>query len=262
MKIYLFLLITFLVQCSMGHYLETRANTNDNLPVIEKYYNSRVNVTELSGLKLSATKDFLWGIGDEGQLAQISFRYKVTLMENFKGVDSEGITIDPKTEDLIVCIEPNRVSRITKSSNYTVIKDIFTVKDANGWKKFGLEGITLFNKTQIYVGAQKDALLWHYDIKGNLIKKYQLKNVASKITEIADLSYDEEKNRLWVLDSELRSIFLFNGEITKLLKTYSLNETQIYNPESIAIDRENGNIWIGEDRKDNPKLFRLKMRNL
>ncbi|ORX76018.1 hypothetical protein BCR32DRAFT_284635 [Anaeromyces robustus] len=43
------------------------------------------------------------------------------------------------------------------------------------------------------------------------------------------------------------------GEITKLLKTYSLNETEIYNPESMDIDRKNSSVWIGENRKKKSK---------
>ncbi|ORX64374.1 hypothetical protein BCR32DRAFT_298097 [Anaeromyces robustus] len=262
MKLYLLLLISFLIQCSLGRYLETRDNKND-LPSISKtfYKDLDIKIPELSGLKLSASNDFLWGIGDEGQLAQITLKYKVTLLTDFQGIDTEGITIDSKTGDLIVCVEPNTISRITKSSNYKNIVNLFTVKEAAGWKEDGLEGITLFNETQIYVGSQRDALLWHYDIKGNLKKRIELKKVASQITEVADLCYDEEKNRLWVIDSAIKTIFLFNGEVTKLLKTYKLSSS-INNPESIAIDRKNGNIWVGEDDDETYRLFRIEMKNL
>ena len=95
------------------------------------------------------------------------------------------------------------------------------------------------------------------------------------ISEVADLEYDPEHDWLWVLDSNDNTdknkekgthyasftIFLFNGDATKLLNTYYIGDFANNNPEALCVDKANKCIWIGEDAST-AKLHKIPFDNL
>jgi len=75
----------------------------------------------------------------------------------------------------------------------------------------------------------------------------------------AGLDYDEKNDWLWVIDSNSNkdrpeylgyTVFLFDGDATKLLATYYVGDFANWNPESICVDRKNGCIWVADDCGD------------
>ncbi len=219
-------------------------------------------VVELSGLCLSKDGDFLWGVGDNGTLYKIHFDGSYETHWSYDA-DMEGIAIDPATGDLYMAIEPKRVYRL--SAPYTGKTTLFDVEEAAGMGNSGIEGIA-WCKGDLYLGAQTGATLWKYTVSGEKLKGGRsLRDIAPTISEIADLCYDPVSDRLWAIDSNSNrdrppylpySLYLFNGDATKLLATYPVGDFANWNPETVCVDRARGCIWIADDcGEDHPSLL-------
>ena len=212
-------------------------------------------LVELSGLCLSKDEDFLWGVGDNGALFQINFDGTWTQHWTYDA-DMEGLCMDPATGTMYMGIEPKRVYKLT--SPYKSKTTLFDVAEAADMGNSGIEGIA-WHKGNLYLGAQTGATLWEYKLDGTKLWKKSLRNVTSTISEIAGLDYDAEHDWLWVIDSNSNkdkpqylpyTIYLFDGDATKLLATYSIADFANWNPESICVDHKNGCIWVADDCGD------------
>ena len=215
---------------------------------------------ELSGLCLSQSGDFLWGVGDKGRLYKVFFdgTYEVHwdkyAEDGNSSTDMEGLCMDPATGTMYMAIEPKRVYKL--KSPYTSKSTLYDVAPAANMGNSGIEGIAWHNGN-LYLGSQEDAMLWEYDLSGNMLSEKSLRDVAPTLSEIAGLDYDEVNDWLWVVDSNgpdedhpeylPYTIYLFNGDGTELLKTYDISGFASWNPESICVDHANGCIWVGED---------------
>ncbi len=215
---------------------------------------------ELSGLCLSQSGDFLWGVGDKGRLYKVFFdgTYEVHwdkyAEDGNLSTDMEGLCMDPATGTMYMAIEPKRVYKL--NSPYTSKSTLYDVAPAANMGNSGIEGIAWHNGN-LYLGSQEGAMLWEYDLSGNMLSEKSLRDAAPTLSEIAGLDYDEVNDWLWVVDSNgpdedhpeylPYTIYLFNGDGTELLKTYDISGFASWNPESICVDHANGCIWVGED---------------
>lgn len=219
-------------------------------------------IPEMSGLCLSADKNFIWAVGDEGQLGKISFDGTVTKVKHFS-TDLEGVTLNPTTGDLIVAIEGSQKVAKIVAPDFTEKKNLFNVQEAIDGKydNSGLEGITYYKDGQVFVGAQTGGYLWLYSLDGTLIReKVRLRDLATDIQEVAGLEYDPVTDLLWMVDSEAHKIFVFNSDTNLLLARYTLKG--IGNPESICVDHGNQCVWIGDDDDDEPALYKFSFTGL
>ena len=247
-----------------------------------------VKVDELSGLTLSKDKKYLIGNIDGGYLYKITFDGKTSkfgLTSGYKdsdgdGRDMEGLAMNPDTGDIYVCGEPNYFFKLTYSSDYkeysTSSSFLKKISDASGYGNAGIEGIA-WHKGNLYLGSQTGAYIWEYTPDGKQVGSVkELRKVTGDlISEVADLEYDPEHDWLWVLDSNDNTkknkekgthfasftIFLFNGDATKLLNTYYIGDFANNNPEALCVDKANKCIWIGEDAST-AKLHKIPFDNL
>ena len=112
----------------------------------------------------------------------------------------------------------------------------------------------------MYIGAQSGATLWLYDIaSGKPVWKKRLNQVTSKIDEVGGLCYDPETDHLWVTDSDMAKLFVFDADCTRLVASYSVSF--IDNAESVCVDHNNSCVWVGSDQ-DSPKLYKINFTNL
>ena len=230
-------------------------------------------VEELSGLCLSKDGDFLWGVHDKGTLYRINF--DGTFQKQwYREADFEGITIDPATGDLYIGLESTSKSVYkVPAPTYNGKVDVpILVEGVATMGNSGVEGIA-WHKGNLYLGTQTGAQLFEYDLKGNQLSKKSLRTVTSTISEVGDLCYDPVSDYLWVLDSNSNkdkpqylpfTLYLFNGDATELLATYSLADFATWNPEAVCVDHKNNCIWIGEDcDSGNPSyLHQVEFTNL
>ena len=239
----------------------------------------KVPFNELSGLCVSADGNFLWSVGDNGELAQFDFEGHLLNSVRLKwgapspaengGYDTEGITVNPETGDLLVSMEPNYVGVITNDKLATIfdadiawnpITTLFRIADAADLENSGTEGITYYKDGQIYVGAQgwssRKASLYRYDLNGN--KELQIARLNQRfpsMSEIAGLCYDPLTDWLWVIDSNSpQKFFVLSGDASRILAVYLLSDTG--NPESICVDHKNKCVWVGDDDEDYSKIYK------
>jgi hypothetical protein len=267
-----FLLLSASVLSALFVYAEEMVTpappATNNLPVMRGHTTWKLQksekdfVVELSGLCLSKEGNFLWGVGDNGNLYRINFDGTYTNHWTYPA-DMEGITIDPATGDLYMCIEPNKVYKLTPP--YTGKTTLFTVDDAEKMGNSGIEGIA-WHKGKLYLGSQTKATLWECSLSGEKLReKRSLREIAPTMSEVADLCYDPVADRLWAIDSNSNkdrpqykpfTIYLFDGDATKLLATYQIGEFANWNPETVCVDRAHNCLWLADDCGDNnPSLL-------
>ena len=229
-------------------------------------------VEELSGLCLSKDEDFLWGVHDKGTLYKIHFDGSFE-QQWYHEADMEGITMDPSNGDLYIGLESSSKSAYkVPAPGYNSYSSLFAVEGVESMGNSGIEGIT-WHKGNLYFGSQTGARLFEYSLDGTQLSKKSLRDVTSTISEVGDLYYDPVSDYLWVLDSNSNkdrpeylpfTLYLFNGNATKLLATYSIGSFANWNPEAVCVDHKNGCVWVGEDcDSGNPSLLhKISFTNL
>ncbi len=250
------------------------------LPVMGKYTKYVLGksggdmVQELSGLCLSKDGDFLWGVHDKGTLYRINFD-GTFVKQWYREADFEGLTMDPATGDLYIGLESSSKSVYrVPAPGYNGKDDNFTIKveGVEDMGNSGCEGIA-WHKGNLYFGTQTGARLFEYKLDGTQLWKKSLRDVTSTISEVGDLCYDPVSDYLWVLDSNSNkdkpqylpfTLYLFTGDGSKLLATYSLANFANWNPEAVCVDHKNNCIWIGDDcDSGNPSwLHKVEFTNL
>lgn len=219
----------------------------------------KVELNELSGLCLSADGDFLWGVGDDGDLARLSFTGEVLAKVHIGG-DAEAVSRNPETGDLLIGLEPDGVGIVHGPNFNERVKSLFTIAKASNYENAGLEGLTYFKDGMVYAGTQTDSRLFLCNLEtGEVIWDKALYNKKC-VSEIADLCYDPVRDWLWIIDSEAKKFFAFNADATQLLGAYSVSE--IANPESIYVDHLHSCIWVGDDYGDPSYLYRYDFTGL
>ena len=247
------------------------------MPVMGDMTQYSVKFNELSGLCVNTDGDFLWVVGDNGELGRISLDGKlegrVTIKtgtpEQSWSIDAEGITIDKATGDLLISSEPNGVSRIPASDLPTIfdqdtyygVQSVTNIGAASGYGNSGTEGITYYKDGKVYVGAQDYAHLFLVDLAtGKVEDSKKLSSTFPAISEIAGLSYDPVKDWLWVVDSDTHLFYALTGDASAYLGAYSLKTKS--NEESICVDRKNSCIWIGDDAGSTSYIYKYSFEGL
>ncbi len=231
------------------------------MPEMGKRTKYTVEFNELSGLYLSADETFLWGVGDNGDLARISFEGKLLQSKFSIGGDSEAVTINPETGDLLIGLEPNGVGVVKAPEFNTKVKTLFNIADAKNFGNAGMEGLTYYKDGLVYAGTQTGSYLYLCNLEtGEVLWRKGLREMYGTITEIADLYYDPLTDWLWVIDSESRRFFALTGDAESMLGFYSVKG--IENPESICVDHTHSCIWVADDYGSTSYLYRFDFTGL
>lgn len=226
--------------------------TPSDMPVMGSYTKHSVNVEEISGICLNADKTALLAVGDQGVLKEINPTTMAVKDIWSRDADLEGITLDPRTNDLYLAIEYSQKVYKLDAPDYQKHSSIIYVQEAidKKYNNSGLEGIAYYKDDMVFIGSQWGANLWIYKLDGTMVSKTSLSDFAD---EIAGLDYDPVADWLWVVDSNYKKFYICTVE-GKLLATYDINF--ISNPESICVDRDRKCVWIGSD-ESSPKLYKF-----
>lgn len=218
-----------------------------------------VKLNEMSGLCLSVDADFLWAVGDDGDLARVSFDGKV-IEKTHIGSDTEAVTRNPATGDLLIGLEPHGIGQVA-APEFNKLKTLFYISDAKGYGNAGLEGLTYYKDGLVYAGMQTGSDLFCLDLEtGATVWKKRLRETFPLITEIAGLCYDPLTDWLWIIDSESKRFFALSGDAESMLGYYSIKPTD--NPESICVDHVHSCIWVGDDYGSTSYLYRYDFTGL
>ena len=229
------------------------------MPEMGKRTRYSVAFNELSGLCLSADESFLWTVGDDGDLAKLSFDGIISDKIHIGG-DTEAVSRHPDTGDLLIGLEPNGVG-IVKSPDFDKRTTLFVIEEAKGYGNAGLEGLTYYKNGLVYAGMQTGSDLFCCKLEtGEVVWQKRLRDIFPAITEIADLCYDPLTDWLWIIDSESRRFFALTGDAEELLGSYSVKG--IENPESICVDHKHSCIWVGDDYGSTSYLYKFEFTGL
>lgn len=225
------------------------------VPVMGAFQIIKVKVEELSGLCMTHDSTAFWAVGDEGALCKVSFSGTVTPVLSSE-LDLEGITLNPTSGDLYLAVEGDQMVCRVAAPDYNRIDTLFFIQEAleRDFDNNGLEGISFYKDSLLFVGSQEDALLWTCKLDGTIVSRISLRGETSLIEEIAGLCYDPVKKWLWVTDSDACKLFIFSTENFDLLASYDV--PFIENAESICVDRPHNCVWVGSD-EDSPKLYKI-----
>ena len=246
------------------------------MPVMGKSTCYDVSFNELSGACLSADGSFLWGVGDDGSLAKLSFEGKV-LEEHWIGCDLEAVALDPRNGNLIIGIEDlynpkgtdkdhyiysyNGVGRIVNPENFSIPEGLFRIAAAKSYDNAGIEGVTYYKDGLVYAGAQANSHLFLCNLAtGEIVSNVKLRERFPAITEIADLCYDPLTDWLWIIDSETRKVFALTGDASSMLGAYYVGP--IDNPEGVFVDHVHSCLWVSDDAGDPSHLYRFEFTGL
>jgi hypothetical protein len=232
------------------------------LPEMLKKTKFTVKFNELSGICLSKDQDFLWGVGDDGDLAKISFEGVLLENKRYIGGDAEAISMDPVTKDLLIGLEDGYQGlAIIKAPDYSgSLEKKWKVAAAKNFGNAGVEGLTYYKDGLVYVGTQQNSELFLCNMEtGEVLSDKKLYNKAL-VSEIADLCYDPLTDWLWIIDSEAKKIFVFTGDMSTYFGAYSVGS--ISNPESVCVDHKHSCVWVGDDAGSTSYLYRFDFSGL
>lgn len=245
-----------------------------HMPEMGKNTKYAVQFNELSGLCVNPGGDFLWCLGDGGEISQIStdgqLLHKAGLRTTSGStIDSEGLSINYDTGDLLISGEPNVVCRIPSaeidnifaSGTFRGVESLFNIADAKGFGNSGAEGCTYYKDNLVYIGTQTGSYLYLCNLStGEVLWRKGLREMHTVITEIAGLCYDPLTDWLWVIDSESHKFFALTGDAEQLLGAYALKTKS--NEESICVDHVNGCVWVGDDYGSTSYIYKYEMTGL
>lgn len=229
------------------------------MPVLTGSSKFTTKLAELSGLYLSEDESFLWGVGDEGDLGEISFTGEV-LSSFHIGGDAEDVSRNPVTGDLLIGLEPQGVGVVKAPDFNTRVTTLFNISACSGYGNSGIEGLTYYKDGMVFAGAQANSHLFLCNLEGkNVIHDWKMWK-KELVSEIAGLCYDPLTDWLWIIDSENKMIYVFSAQkiystiesgediYAALLGAYPVSTPE--NPESVCVDHKNSCVWVGDDLGD------------
>lgn len=225
-----------------------------------------VKCEELSGLCLSEDGSFIWGVGDEGDLAKIDFEGKVIGDIVHIGGDAEDVSWNRDNGDILIGLEPDGVG-VVKAPYTSRVTTLFNLTACKNYGNSGIEGLTYYKDGMIFCGAQSNSHLFLCDLNTKTVLKDQKMWDKNLLSEVAGMCYDPITDWLWVIDSEAKKVFVFSaqkaydelykdgGDVYRaLLGAYPVKGD---NPESVCVDHAHSCIWVGDDYGSPSYLYRL-----
>jgi hypothetical protein len=228
-----------------------------------------VRFNELSGVCISEDGKFIWGVGDNGDLAKLDFDGNITYSFHIGG-DAEDVSINPVTHDLLIGLEPDGAGVVLAPDFNKRASTLFSLSACKNYGNAGIEGLTYYKDGLIFMGAQSNSHLFLCSLESKSVlweaKLYDVKRVS----EIAGLSYDPKSGWLWIIDSEAKKIFVFDvdhsqdGEGKYSVKMDFIGAYPVAgsNPEAVGVDRINNCVWVADDYGDTSYLYRYEFTGL
>ena len=244
------------------------------MPEVTEITKFTVKFNELSGICVDLSGDFVWALGDSGEICQVSLEGELLNRAELRtttgsSLDSEGMAFNYDTGDIIISCEANvvckipadKVSEIFAESRFKGVEKLFDIADAKSFGNAGAEGCAYYKDNLAYIGTQTGSYLYLVNLEtGEVLWRKGLREMHTVITEIAGLCYDPLTDWLWVIDSESHKFFALTGDAEQLLGAYTLKTRS--NEESICVDHKNGCVWVGDDYGSTSYIYKYEMSGL
>lgn len=239
-----FLLFSLLVLLSHCKVEEENLRV-EKLKLLSKF---RLKITEPSGLTFDKANNTLWTVSDNNStIYEISLEGKILNYFTIDGFDIEGITI---IEDTLLAFVLEGNSNVVKLNKYGKELGRFKVDLSKRYNE-GLEGIAYNpnNKNLYLINEKNPGLLIKIDSNNNILSKKKL-NFA---TDFSGVFFDDNKNQLWIISDEAKSVFKCDDE-GKIINKYRVDIPQI---EGIAIDFIGNKLFLVSDQTETLYIYNL-----
>lgn len=209
-----------------------------------------VNIPETSDLSFGSSTDILYTVSDRtAKVYKITTQGKVLSELSYTGSDLEG-----------VCYVGNQFLYVAEERLRTIIKldlqgnqlEQKAIPVEKNDENQGIEGISyaIFNQHFYILNEKNPALLIETDENLNVLKSYTL----SFANDYSGICVDNVNQQLWIVSDESASITkcTMKGE---LIESYRI---PVSNPEGIAFDPENNEVYVISDTEARLYLFKIK----
>ncbi|MBQ9411408.1 MAG: hypothetical protein IJU21_07355 [Bacteroidales bacterium] len=227
-----------------------------------------VSFNELSGICLSEEEDFLWGVGDDGDLAKLDFEGNV-LYKFHIGGDAEDVSLNRDTKDLLIGLEPDGIGLVKGPGFNARATTVMSIPAAKNYGNAGVEGCNYYKDGLAFAGAQSNSHIFLCDLESKKVLWSAMLYDKNRVSEIAGFSYDPLTGWLWIIDSEAKKVFVFAVDHTVTDGNYSVSMGYLgaypvggANPESVCVDHKHSCIWVGDDYGETSYLYRYQMEGL
>ena len=172
------------------------ATAQNPVSMKDNYDFTVTGIKGLSGICLDMDSTGLFAVSDNGQIYRLAADGSKKLLTDLKE-DAEGITLNRETGDLYVSAERSMNIWRIPAPGYNK-PEIAVTMDYTGDPNMGPEGITWYKDDILIIGKQMaPAQLTMYSLSRGIIEQHNV----SGMTEIADLCYVAQTDRLWIMDS-------------------------------------------------------------
>ncbi|MCR5352466.1 MAG: histidine-type phosphatase [Bacteroidales bacterium] len=226
-----------------------------DVPVMGEATIVQTSCPEVSGLSLRPDGDGLLAASDENGLYSIDWNGETNPFFVTKTwMDCEAVTMDPQTRDVYYVVEGKQEVRRLRGPNYDKSELITVISEVGMGTNSGLEAITWAGDGILLIGNQANpSRLFRYSLRDGILARTDL----TCVDDISDLYYDPVRDRLWIADSERRTVEYCTPE-GEVLATYPV--PFIENGEGLYVDHAHQCIWVGDDTTS--RLYKISFSNL
>jgi len=250
-KILLITLATLFVSCNIDENEPVPDNPYFSSTEIVRYY---INVSEPSGLSLSADSSFLWTVCDKSRKVY-ALDFTGEILNSFyvqdPFLDLEGIYADPDGLHLWVVNEVSReIIRCDLEGNILFRKRLLSGEDNSG-----LEGICYNPADSVFylLKEKYPGLLLTLNSGYDLIKKQSLSFAA----DYSGMTYSPRYDALWIVSDQSRTLTLFHPDSGMLAEI----DLDLDNIEGVAVDEKRGLLFCVSDSQSELYIFSLDFHN-
>lgn len=252
MRKYQILLLTvpLLIGC------ETDSNLNgfaESLTLISEH---NLTIEGASGLALDVSGDFLWTLSDQsgGLVYKMTFEGDIIGALGYRGIDMEGITMNPKDGTLWIVEEQFRQIVQLDSQGSVLQRVEVPVQIVN--ENDGLEGVAIDPITEhVYIVNEKTPTEFiELNDEFVVVRRFTINSDTKfrsnfRLDDLSGLFYVSEDREFWIVSDESMRIVVTDFELNPL-RSYEFGKRK---SEGIAVSKRLGRVYLVND--DVNKLY-------
>lgn len=209
-----------------------------------------LSVKDPSGLALDASGNFLWTVSDveDGRIYRITFEGEIIdFLENYRGNDLEGITMNPN--DMTLWVVEEKLMQVLQLDLIGRVLNVVNIPPKNSIENDGLEGISMNpDNEHLYLLHQKNPRLFiELDKNLQIVREIDM-NFSAPYTmlDLSGLFYDHDNREFWIVSDESMRIVVTDTDLNPI-RSYDLGRRKF---EGIAVNNKMRRIYLVNDETD------------
>lgn len=235
---------------------ETDSNLNGFAETLTLISEHDLSIEGASGLTLDVSGDFLWTVSDQsgGLVYKMTFEGDIIGALGYRGIDMEGITMNPKDETLWIVEEQLR--RIVQLDSQDRVLQWVEVPVLIVNENDGLEGVAIDPITEhFYILNEKTPTEFiELNDEFEVVRRVTINSRTNfrsnfRLDDLSGLFYVSEDREFWIVSDESMRIVVTDFELNPL-RSYELGKRKF---EGIAVSKRLGRVYLVNDEEN--KLY-------